>query len=369
MSKTATSFLKSQLAQKQFPSVGVIIPVGGNRVKNVAQIQNCVNSLIQQDYEGEIKVFLVIDEDNQEIRQAQFPPQTTLIFYHRPPQKKGRDTSDRLVAGWDAAGTDLLSNTGVEMVWPQDLIRRTVEIMQQQQVEAIDGVSEHHPQNQSFLAEFQDKALIAEFPKYRRSFLLTKENWGIEKRLPCFTSFFMTKELYQRVRRFLPIHSEHGWDDYNTAQALTEKAGEAIYCCNEIVSYRNHKVSLRLSKQFTAGCSSMFFYRNFPQNKFAQKRLQQSFIVIFALIYGLLFTTAGSFFFGSEFLLLLLLLGGTLFISAGLLNMLIAHSVRAFCFPCLNLLQIAVYAAGSVYTALTNFNPDPTLMKYLHSIR
>ena len=351
----------------RFPLVSVIIPVGGTRVNDTQKLLDCVGSVFHQDYPN-FEVILVIDSSNFTVRNLRFPCTVTFVEYNRPANGIGRDERERYLQGWDHAKGQILALTGVSLTWEPDVIETALEIIRNEHVEAVDGISKRKKGDNRFLTLFQDDAIISEFPPYKRDFILTKKTFAKDLRLPSLTSFFMTKELYQRIRRAIPQGLDNGWGDFIMARSIID-AGEAIFCTNRLIAHRTHALSLRLGKQFASGLSASKFYLDFPENAYSKKRLRLTLLVAELMI---LFTLAASI---SIALSPLLGVIGTIlavlliFLIVGVYN---AHKAKysiAFLFPPLVAIQIAICTLGYLYECVLNGNPDTEFLNFLHDSR
>jgi len=351
----------------EFPLVSVIIPVGGTRVNDTQKLLDCVSSVCHQGYPN-LEVILVIDPSNSTVRNMRFPCPVTFVEYHRPPNGIGRDEKERYLLGWDHAKGQILAITGVCLTWEPDVVETALEIIRNEHVEAVDGISKRQKGDKRFLALFQDDALISEFPPYKRDFALTKKTFAKDLRLPCLTSFFMTKELYQRIRENIPRGLDDGWADFNVARSIID-SGEAIFCTNRMVVHRAHKLSLRPGKQFASGLSAARFCCDFPNNAYSQKRLRLTTLVAESVILFLL---------AASMLIALSPLHGTIitlaaallvFGLAGAYNALKAKYLMAVLFPPLSAVQVIIYTLGYLYGCICECNPDPELLDFLHKSR
>jgi hypothetical protein len=315
-----------------------------------------------------LEIILVIDPSNSVVRRIHFPCPVTFVEYHRPVNGVGRDEKERYLQGWDHASGQVLALTGVSLIWETNVVETALEIMQEEDVDAVDGITKRQKGDNRFLALFQDDAIISEFPPYKHDFLLTKKTFGEDLRLPCLTSFFMTKELYQRIRKDIPQGLDDGWGDFNVARSIIS-AGEAIYCTNRLIAHRTHTLSLRLGKQFTSGLCAARFYLDFPENAYSNKRLRLTLLVAELMI---LFTLAASV---SVALSPLPGVIGTLtfvllvFALAGAYNIHKAKYLTAGLFPPLAAVQIALCTLGYVYGCVLRGNPDTEFLDYLHHTR
>lgn len=353
------------------PKVSVVIPVGGNRTKDIEKLHVCVRSIAEQDYQRKkLEIILVIDEDNQSVIEHDFGFPVRLVRFVRDPNAFGRDTNARAVAGWDAATGSVLAFTGVSIVWPRDLIKTALSIMYEQKVYAVDGITRVMPNHaESLLGMFQDQALITEFPLYKKDFLLTEETLGQDNRLPSMTSFFITRWWYESVRSAIPQYSESGWEDFDMARAIVERGG-SIYCTNRLVAYRNHKLSLRLGKQFLSGISCAKFFENNPQNSYARRRVNQALLValmtMMAVLVGICFSVAV---FPLLSFVIDAVLFGLLMVAVGLLNAKKINNRKAMLFPPLMVIQVLVWILGFVYGGIKGSDCDQEWLQILHQSR
>jgi len=349
--------------------VSVVIPVGGSRVKDVEKLTACVESIANQDYLGEIEILLVVDPDNKTIKDLTFPGNVRFVDFHRLTVDKNRDTNARRKKGLMQAKGEILGVTGVSMVFPKDTVAKAIALMNAWGVEAVDGVSVKMPDDNSFFALFQDNALITEFPKYHKTFVLSRETMGEDQRMPCMTSFFIKRSAFDRVKSLIPVTSYAGWDDYNMARAIVEDGNVPILCANELVSYRNHRVTLRLGKQFTSGVSGMQFYLQNRDNPYAQKRMKQAMIVASLACFLFLAVAIGFAVYGPLSLLAWAGVGVVGLAGIGFLNYLKARFWQAFFFPPFMVIQVLLWVAGFLYTGIAEMQPDGDLILLANKYR
>jgi len=350
-----------------YPLVSVVIPVGGTRVNDKENLLNCVRSICKQTYPN-MEIILVIDPSNTAVRSIPFPCPVTFVEYHRPVNGVGRDEKERYLWGWGHATGKIFALTGVSLTWETNVVETALEIMRKEHVEAIDGITKRQKGDNRFLALFQDDAIISEFPPYKNDFLLSSTTFSKDLRLPSMTSFFITKGLYKKIRSSIPRGLDNGWGDFNVARAIIN-AGEGIFCTNRLIAYRQHKLSLRLAKQFSSGLCAARFYLDFPENAYSKKRLRLTLLVAELMI---LFILAAIISFAVKPLLGII---GTLmaaflvFILAGAYNVHKAKYLTASLFPPLTAVQIAFCTLGYLYECILSGNPDTEFLDFLHHTR
>jgi len=349
-----------------YPLVSVVIPVGGNSNKD--NIMTVVESIWHQDYpKNKIEILLVVDPETK-LKVLTFSRSVQFVDFVRPTGTTGRDTNARAKKGWDSARGEILAHTGVRWYWGPQSISTALRIMRKKGVQALDGIAERMPNDQSFLALFQDESLVTEFPRYKEDFLLGKDNFGQDFNLPILASFFMTRDFYDKVKEHLPIHTEDGWEDFDMVRAMCESGGR-IYCTRELVGHRNNAVSLRLGKHFTSGISGFKFIMENPANPYAQKRLRLTLLATIVLISGLsafIMMVALNPLFGILFTVWILL---TVFTLLGIYNCVRAKMLIAVFFPPLTALQIIVWLCGFFYGGANEMNLDREFIVSLHNHR
>lgn len=345
------------------PSISVVMAVGGNRADSCGEIVRGVRSILNQDYEGELEVILVVDPDNSTIRQCSLPNSVRFLNFTRPPGLKGRDANARWKFGWDHARGQILASTGAFLEWKGSNASIAVEIMRTQGVEAVDGIVRRSPGDTSFIGLFRDEALISEFAPFRKDIRLTPDTMAACSRLPTYVTFFMTRSFFNRVKDSLLVESSSDsvwggtcWDDFCTASAMV-KAGGEIYCTNRLVAYLLHGSTFRIHKQFSSGVSGARYCWDHPGDRYARRRLTQTILVATALMFASLSTaalTARHGLIGLGFCVLVLVIG---FLLAGIVNSVKAKDWRAFFFPPLTFVQVLVWTCGALYASITD-KPD-----------
>ena len=352
--------------QRECPLVSVVIPVGGTRAKDTSRLIDCVVAICRQTYRN-IEVILVIDP-NSAVRELVFPCPVVFVEYNRPENGVGRDEKERYMMGWDHAKGKVLALTGVSLVWKPDMVETALNLMSEKRVEAVDGITRRIQGDKRFLALFQDDALMTEFPPYKRDFILTRDSFARDLRLPCMTSFFMTRKFYGKVRPAIPQGLDDGWGDFRVVWSMIQ-SGQAIFCSNSLIAHRTHQLSLRLGKHFASGLSAANFYAEFPENSYAKKRLRLTVLVvdlllIFLLVFSMLIAISP--FIGISLAILAVFL---VFALTGALNAFKSRHLIACFFPPLVALQIALCTCGFLYGGISRFEPDPEFLEHLHHTR
>jgi|GEM_PF-2830348 len=361
--------MDANAAQSRLPLVSVVIPVGGNRTHAVRSLFACVEAILGQGYPN-VEVLLIIDPENVAVRDMCFshPDQVRLVPYQRPPGSVGRDTILRFTHGWDCANGQILASTGVSLVWSPGTIHTAMLLMRETGVQAVDGILRRLPGAHDIVSAFQDDGLFGEFRQYKHDHILTGATLGNDSRLPTLSSFFMTRGFYDRVRLHLPTHFGDGWDDYNLVCGMIEAGGE-ILCTNQLIAYRTHKPSLRLSKQFSSGVAGAAFLLNHWTNPYARKRLHLAILAWLGTLIPLLCLVAGLASNPRTVAPLSALTGSLLVVLMGVYNAVKVRDARALVFPPVTALQIAIWVVGYVYTLANDGNVDKDLMRWLHAHR
>lgn len=279
----------------------------------------------------------------------------------------GRDTIIRAKYGWQHATGDLLGLSGVSLIWSPNVISTALKLILSHDIQAVDGITRHLPGDNHFLAVFQDKALVTEFPVYKSDIILDLDSFATTNRLPTLTSFFMTAHFFARYSSSFPDQPQDGWEDFDAVRRLVESGGK-ILLSNQLVAYRNHRLTLRLGKQFSSGCSAANYLFDHPQDPYAQSRLSKTVLIglfalgtfllwmIFAALYGLIYGLMAT-----VTLVILVCL------PLGLLNAITARDIRGLLFPPLMIFQIVVWVLGFFYEIFDR--KDTNFLAWIHAIR
>lgn len=356
-----------QAATGEWPSISVVIPVGGNRTGALERIRGCVESVLAQDYPGRLEAILVVDAGSP-LADLRFSRPVRIVEYVRPASLEGRDARFRWAAGWRAADTELLASTGTSLVWAPDVARTAVERMRAAEAEAIDGIVRRRPDDRRFVSAFRDEALVTEFPRYGGDGFLSTETFATARRLPTFASFFMTRDYFLRALPAIPSARSDGWEDFGLARAMVEAAGP-IWCTDDLVAHADLGGSFRFGKQFTSGIACVQFARLDPANGYARRRLRRAYQAALGAVGTGYLASLFVAFEGLAALALLGLLGAVAIAVLAVVNVARTHDPRALLFPPITLLQILLWVAGALYAQITEETERKELVAWAHRLR
>lgn len=342
------------LAQQRWPKVGVVIPIR-NSQRTICQ---CIESVLTQNYQGAIEIFLVGNPTDQDqtwsaLGKLSKHPRIHCLQVSRPYGWTGRDANLKRYCGCKAAvesGNDIIAFLDSQVTAPSDWIRPAVLLMQEQGVDGVAGRSQRASDDRSFSSLYQDSSLISEWPSYGKGFLLDQASFATAKGLPITNNLFIQRHIWKDIRRSWPMQANYSWEDFRLVNVILN-AGRTIFCTNTLYVERHHKRKFRLAKQFSAGAGAVAFYQDYPENSYIRRRMQKARFLATALCLLPLVT------------IVLLALGeipllfdigaavclGALFLS--LLSMLRARSLRGFLFPLLDFLHLSLWLAGAAYVA------------------
>ena len=353
-------------------SVGVVIPVRNSQ----RTIRQSLQALLQQDYEGPIKIWIVGNPDDQDdtwdvLGGYLDDERVTCIKIARPEQWLGRDANLKRFYGCEAAfaaDVEYIALLDSQVFVPSDWLSRAVSLAQTHRVDGIAGISRRHPEDKTLSGVYQDGSLVSEWPRYGTLFFLSRDTFGNAPGLPITASLIFSRQLFEAVRDAWPIDCTHGWEDFLLAWRIVCR-GFTIVCTDTLYVYRNHKRKLRLVKQLSAGSGAYKFYRDNPTCEYT-RRLMNKALLVLLLFAAMIFTTLVSVWtIGPLALLILLLVLLIALLPLSVASIIKARDWRGIFFPVLDVLHVSIWMLGALYLALRNGKVDPVFARLLIQYR
>ncbi|HVB62827.1 MAG TPA: GtrA family protein [Ktedonobacteraceae bacterium] len=373
ISKDATVRIRPVQPLTKFPRVGVVIPVRNSQ----RTIRRCVESLLRQDYQGSIDIFIVgnlpeQDSTWQALHDLEQYPAIHRLQIARPAHYVGRDANMKRYQGSQEAirnGDEIVAFLDSQVEAPPNWLSTAVRLLHEQGTDGLAGRSCHHPRDRSLPGIYQDGSLFSEWPHYGSGFVLRQQNFGQTQHLPITANLLLTRAALLHIGQAFPnLPTAAGWDDFQIAWQMVQ-AGCDIFCTDQIRVYRNHKRRFRLFKQFSSGISGVAFYRDYPQCPYAQRRIFEMTLVLGCLLLAsvmALFVCA----MGSEIeRMTLAIVIVDMFSFLGAVSAWKARDWRGLVFPFLDMFHVGFWVAGALYALFQGGSIRPTVASALVGLR
>ena len=354
ITKRETMRVQSVQPLIQIPHVGVVIPVRNSQ----RTIRACLTSVLEQDYLGQISVFLVGNVSEQDatwsiLGDMLWDSRVHCIQIRRPAVWTGRDANLKRYCGCEAAvsaGVEALALLDSQVVSPRDWLSHSVHLLRHYHIDGVAGRSYRHPEDSSLSGLYQDSSLFSEWPSYGEVFFLSKAVFGKARGLPVTNNLLITKRVWDQIHRHWPLRATYSWEDFHLAWEMV-CAGYVICCTDTVPVYRNHQRKFRLAKHIAAGAGAMTFYRENPTCPYARWMfVKAALVTVSAILLGVMLIAAVAL---GNALLLVLLSGsiGFVLLALGIASVVNARDMRGMLFPALDMLHIGLWIVGAVYVA------------------
>ena len=267
--------------------LSVVIPVKGNS----KTIGFTVESILKQEFDGEMEIIVVVDLDDasREVVMSQFDdPRLRVISPRQTFPFRGRDSNWRRGVGLSAARGQILALTDADMIFAPDWVQKGVDLLAKQDVHCVAGAMQSVDQ-QSFWGQYIDSNVVgSKTPRFERPYRLTKDNIGRNGFKPGVTAnMFFTRELLGRVGNPRPDFL-FTYDDYAFFQDIVD-AGYEIYCTVELIGEHYHRQDGKdLTWEYIQsgqGCAD--FVLAYPRSNFTRNRVIQLGLIFAMLVLGL----------------------------------------------------------------------------------
>jgi putative flippase GtrA/glycosyltransferase involved in cell wall biosynthesis len=335
-----------------YPRVGVIIPVRNSQ----RTIRQCVQSVLQQQYPGSFKIFLVGNTPNEDatwqaLGELAQHPAVHCIQVKRPYGWTGRDANLKRYSGCKmaiAADAEVIAFLDSQVTAPPDWLAQAMMLLHKHQTDGIAGKSACRRDDKTLVSLYQDRSLFSEWPTYGSGFVLSQASIGRARGLPITGNLFITRQVWESMQDHWPLQVTYSWEDFRLVWQIVS-AGYTFFCTDSLCVTRHHKPKFRLVKHFAAGAGAVEFHQTSADCPYVKNRLFKAGIVTFsaALFLGLLVVACVL----SQWLALALLTGSL--VSAmfvlGILSTIKARDIRGLLFPWLDLLHIGLWILGASY--------------------
>lgn len=267
----------------KYPSVSVVVPVKGSQ----RTIRQLTDSLLDQDYPGNIEVILVGDYDD-----PTWEPiidQIDCGLIHKVECEVvslGRDANSKRNIGLSLARGEVLAMTDSDMVMPPNWVSRGVEYILEGHHGVAGSMSSVHG---DFWGHYVDRNMLgSKTPRMTDPYLLDRDSFGKAGFKPPVTAnFFFTRELWSTVGELDP-NFVYTYEDYEWFRRVID-GGFSIYCANDLTAAHYHRQGFRdLRREYMRcgqGCMEYIFRHS--HCRFAHARLAHLFIVYVVLLAGL----------------------------------------------------------------------------------
>ncbi len=190
------------------PRVGIVIPVRNTQ----RTIRCCVESVLRQDYAGNIDIFIVGNSPEQDatwqaLGDLQNLPTIHCLQIVRPSNIAGRDANMKRYKGSQEAlrhGAEIVAFLDSQIEAPISWLSTAVRLLLEHGTDGIAGISCHHPQDRTLSGCYQDGSYFAEWPRYGSGFVLRLRNFGQARGLPITANLLLTREALLHVRAIFP---------------------------------------------------------------------------------------------------------------------------------------------------------------------
>lgn len=315
-------------------SVSVVIPVK----RSHQTIRKTVDSLIAQDYPGDVEIILVGDYQD-----STWIPLRDLIIDNRIAVIEteivcpGRDANAKRNLGFEHATGEILVLTDSDMVLPADWVSTGVALIN-------DGwdcaAGSMRSMDWGFWGQYADRnQLGSKTPRMEKDYVLTSESYGRNGFKPPVTAnVFVTRELVEDVGEMDP-HFVFTYEDYEWFRHIIDR-GYRILCTGRLVAGHYHRQGFRdLIKEYRqSGQGTGDYIYKYPHCRFGRLRLKQLATVYLAAALAVVAVPASVLF---PPLALAGLGGGVLL---GLLSAVRAQSTAGFFYPAITFVLGMTYA-------------------------
>jgi putative flippase GtrA len=364
ITKRETAHVQSIQPLVSIAHVGIVIPVRNSQ----RTIRACLASVLEQEYTGQISVFLVGNVPEQDATWSVLgdligDPRVYCIQIRRPASWTGRDANLKRYCGCEAAvtaGADALVLLDSQVVPPRDWLERSVHLLQHYAIDGVAGRSSRHPGDNTLPGLYQDCSLFSEWPTYGETSYLSRETFGKARGLPVTNNLLISKRVWEHIHRQWPLKATYSWEDFRLDWEIV-CAGYVLCCTDTVCVYRNHQPKFRLAKHFAAGAGAMTFYRENAACPYVKHMLFKAAVItgITFLLGTVLFSAVAL---GNTLLLALVssCIGCALF-ALGIVSVMKARDMRGMLFPLLDILHIGLWIAGAAYVGWREEETDTSL--------
>lgn len=270
--------------------LSVVIPIKGHE----ATIVSTVRSVLAQEFSGTLEVIVVIDKQNSSYKALEetfADPRLRLVAPTLTFPLKGRDSNWRRGLGLKAARGSFLALTDADMVFEADWVETGIRLLKEHELQCVAGTM--HRAKEGFWARYIDTNIFgAKTPRFQKSYLLTKENFGLPGSKPGVTAnVFFTRDLYEAVGP-PPIEFIHSYQDYSFFWRIVS-AGYSVLCTSEIIGdhfHRRHPRALLWEYWMSGrGCADFAYaYPDSPLSKLRIAEVLVFWLLVAAVIAGLI---------------------------------------------------------------------------------
>ncbi len=254
------------------PDVSVVIPCRNNQ----ATIRATVLSVLGQNYPGLRQVTLIgspgdatwaaladIDDPRLEISELATPPGV-------------RDANFKRDHAIRKAASDLIALVDSDVVLPGDWMSRAIDALDESRASCVTGGM--RSVRDDFWGRYTDHTVVgAKTPRVARSYVVTRENFGVRGRKPPITANILFKREFYDECPINPYWSHGSYEDYEWFWRVV-KSGYQVRVCWELFGWHHHRQGMRaLIREYrrsSRGCA--YFIRAHLDAPLARRRLLQA---------------------------------------------------------------------------------------------
>ena len=354
------------------PPVGVVVPLRDSQ----RTIGQCVQSLLAQDYQGAFTIILVGNTPDQDASWEGLGdlinhPSIHCVQVRRPATWVGRDGNVKRYYGSFFAlqtGAEIIALIDSQVEVPANWLSTAIRIIDTQQVNGVGGISRHHPHDHTLPGVYQDGSLFSEWPRYGVMSLLSKANFGTDKKPPITANLLFSRNVFERIHDRWPFICPYGGEDYYLAWEIA-CGGATILCTDTLFVHRLHQPKLRLVKHFSAGIAALAFHQAHATNGYTPRLLLKAWGVVACLI---ALIAAAIVLVSTQGITALFELGIVLVLALfpfSMLSVIKARDWRGVVFPLLDILHIGLLVAGTMYMLVQKGRTSPELANMLVKYR
>jgi glycosyltransferase involved in cell wall biosynthesis len=251
--------------------VSVVVPVKNSQ----RTIRANVESLLDQDYDGDLEVILVGDRDDATWGPiADYISRGEVTAIEVQIESPARDANAKRNAGLTSATGDILALTDSDMVMPPDWVRKGVALVGSGW-KCVGG--EMQSADTGLWNSYIDTNPIAsKTPRMDPPYVLTPENCGVGAfKMPITANTFLTREVLDGVGGF---DADFVWsyEDYEFFEHVVQ-TGYPVLCTSELTGRHYHRQGLRklVGEYGGSGRGCAQFVAKYPRSRFARKRIAQ----------------------------------------------------------------------------------------------
>ncbi len=348
---------ENALPIEHFPTLGIVVPCRNSE----AVIYQMVESLIHacDHYPGSCKIILVgSPNDPTWIPIRKHIERGTVHIIETPSNPKYRDSNRKRLRGGQEAilqGCEVIFFTDTRTLTPYELLEQGIKSLLEMHVDAVGGTFKRFPDQNGWWARVLDDGIITDVPRFGSGHILDPRH---TTNMPITACLFMTADLFKSIENNWPGESARFPSHEDTLLAMAILNCEfSIWVSDSLFVFHEHRKTMNAltKKWYRAGIAIANIYNRSPEDVFSRNRAYKAgavtmfSIVVCIAIYVVVLIQ------GSQALITVgtvLLFTGFL---VGLLNVILAHDIRALLYPLGTSILVMTYDFGFIHAWLSHY--------------